>query len=237
MHVSHCHAVVVEHGDIRARLEESRQRALPGAMRAREDPARAVDDNGSRMHDRTVAVSEQRGEEQHLPRIRDRKRTGDAGPQARRKKHGAGAPLPVDGDGVIGATRPEADERPAVGGLHDAPAQTGIEGDGPVSGDAAIKRGDGEIEGRIATDVQELPVEATDDPVAGSLGVRDGDRRSADGEAGSRDQVFERFLQLLGQTKLPIVFFVLIVLVVLFLHVWSATSLSTMSTRSTVGGV
>src|SRR5262249_50242100 len=75
---------------------------------------------------------------------------------------------------------------------------------------------------------------AAHDPIAGSIG--DGDRRTSDSETGSRNQVFERFLQPVGQTKVPTVFFVLMVLDVLFLQVWSATSLSTMSTRSIVGG-
>src|SRR5262249_8938646 len=112
-------------------------------------------------------------------------------------------------------------------------AQTGIESI-DAAGNAPIERRDGELERRVTTDVEERPVEAAHDPVAGSIG--DGDRRSADGEAGFRNQVFERVLQLDGQMKLPIWFFVLMVLDVFFLQTWSATSLSTMSTRSIIGG-
>src|SRR5262249_8872852 len=135
---------------------------------------------------------------------------------------------------VIGAIRAEADERPAVGRGHDTPAQAGVERNDTAGGNAAIERRDGELERRGATDGGERPGEAAHAPNAGAAAR--GHRTTADSETGSRNQVFERFLQAVGQTKVPTVFFVLMVLVVLFLQVWSATSLSTMSTRSIVGG-
>src|SRR5262249_28654869 len=177
---------------------------------ASEYPAGAIDDDAGRVDDRAVAVNEERREQQHLPRIRDRKGAVDTRSQTRRKEDGTGAPFPVDGDRVIGTIRAEADERPAAGRGHDTPAQAGVERNDTAGGNAAIERRDGELERRVTTDVEERPVEAAYDPVAGSIG--DGDRRSADGEAGFRNQVFERVLQLDGQMKLPIWFFVLMVL-------------------------
>jgi len=206
-------------------------------MRPGEHPPFAVDDDGGRMHDHAVGVGEQRREEQHLPRISDGERTASAGPQARGQEYGAGAPVAIDGESVTGALRQETDERPAARGLDDVPAEIGIEGDDTVGGDAALEGRDGELERRIAADVNEGTIEAADDARARSLGVGDGDGASADAEAGDGAQVLARVLQPVGQTKLPMVFLVLIVLVVLFLHTWSATSLSTMSTRSIVGRV
>src|SRR5256886_1221285 len=137
---------------------------------------------------------------------------------------------------MIGTIRAEADERPAVRRRHDTPTQAGVEGDDTTGRNSTVERRKGEIEGGVTAGVQEGPVEAAHDPVGGSIVARDGDRRLADGETGVRNQVFERFLQPLGQTKLPMVFLVLMLLVVDFLQVWSATSLSTMSTRSILGG-
>jgi len=111
-------------------------------------------------------VAEKRGEQQHLPGIRDRKRPAGARPEARREKDGPLAPLAVDGEGVIDATCPEADERPAVRGRHDTPAQAGVEGDDTAGGSSAVERREGEVEGGVTADVQERPVEAANDPVA-----------------------------------------------------------------------
>src|SRR5262249_19624513 len=101
--LSHNHAVVVEHGDVRAGLEEPRERALSRAVWTSEYPAGAIDDDAGRVNDRAVAVNEERREQQHLPRIGDRKRPAGARPEARREKDGPRAPLAVDGEGVIGA--------------------------------------------------------------------------------------------------------------------------------------
>jgi len=67
---------------------------------------------------------------------------------------------------VIDATCPEADERPAVRGRHDTPAQAGVEGDDTAGGSSAVERREGEVEGGVTADVQERPVEAANDPVA-----------------------------------------------------------------------
>src|SRR5262249_32007804 len=164
-HVSHRPAGVGEQGDVLASREEPRQRALPRAVWASEYPAGAIDDHAGRVDDRAVAVNEERREQQHLPRIRDRKGAADSRPQTRRKEHGTGAPLAVDGDRVIGTIRAEADERPAVGCRHDTPAPARIESI-DAAGNAPIERRDRELEPWVTTDVEERPVEAAHDPVA-----------------------------------------------------------------------
>jgi len=67
---------------------------------------------------------------------------------------------------VIGTIRAETDERPAVRGRHDTPAQAGVEGDDTAGGSSAVERREGEVEGGVTADVQERPVEAANDPVA-----------------------------------------------------------------------